>query len=355
MGLKTVIIQSIGTANYSVGKTLSNILEVEQQFISKLLYCTPSVLFKEIEEEEARKIERLLTQLGLIIKVQDHDEPLPKPPELFELAIYIEDIKKLHEVNKTLSEFLGCSEHESLKLLITDPSIVLGGVSFSTAQALQNRINAKVIISNPHKDLYTIKINAEDTSRLKELIQILKSYSIQAEPHQRIFENIDYQTSQKIWSRIQFTGEIQIINQSFQRFEILLEEFDIEDKEQKACLTNEVGMPHNIIYVLLDNLPVILDESVDRKTLLKKLETYQKAGLKCSYHPLLYQDYKIIIQEIKNAKATHEVVKLFFPDVNNSEMKEQWTSPISMNHLLTRYFARMLEDAGCNVEIKRVD
>jgi len=355
MGLKTVIIQSVGTANYAVGKILSNILDVEQQLISKLLYCTPSVLVKEIEEEEAQKIESLLTQLGLIIKVQNSDEHLPKLPELFELAIYIEDVRKLHEVNKTLSVFLGCAEHESLKLLITDPSIVLGGVSFSTAQALQNRINAEVIISNPQKDLYTLKINAEDGNLIKEIIKALKSLSIQAEPNQRVFDNIDYQTSQKIWKKFQHTGEIQIINQSFQRFEILLEEFDIESKEQKACLTNEVGMPHNIFDVLLNNLPVILDESVDRKTLLEKLETYHKAGLKCSSHPLLYQDYKIIIQEIKNAKATHEVVKRFFPDVKKSEMKEKWITPISMNHLLTRYFAQMLEDVGCNVEIKRVD
>jgi len=355
MGLKSVIIDSIGSANHSVGKTLSNILEIDQLLISKLLYCTPSVLFKEIDEEQSLKIEDFLTQLGLLVKVQNKEEPLPELPELFELAIYIDDVRNLPEVNKTLSDFLGCSEQDSLKLLLTDPGIVLGGVSVSTAKALQDRINAEIIISNPLTDLYTLIITAEDESLIKEIIKILKSRSIQTEPNQSVFDNIDYQTSQKIWSRFQHTGKIQIINQSFQRFEILLQEFDIENKEQKACLIHEVGMPHNILYVLSNNLPVILDESVDRKTLLEKMDIYLMAGLKCTYYPLLFQNYKIIIHEINNYEATNEVVKLFFPEEKNHEVKEKWISPTTMNHLLTRYVAQILEDVGCSLEIKRVE
>ncbi|MCL2312118.1 MAG: hypothetical protein FWC41_06485 [Firmicutes bacterium] len=354
MKLKTIIIQSIGTANPSIGSMLSRALDITPQIISRFLYCTPSVLFKEVDEAMAQKIEKILTQFGLVVKIQDVDEPLPENPQLFELAIYIDDVRRLPEINKTLSEFLGCSEQEALNLLLTDPGIVLGGVSFSTAEALKNRINAEVLISNPQTDLYTLIITGDDNNLKNDTAQVLKSASIQINSNQKVFENIDYKTSQLIWSRFQQTGKIQIINQSFQRFEILLHEFNIENPKQKNCLLNVVGMPENILHVLSDNLPVILDESVDIKMLIDKVEIYNNAGLKCTYQPLLFQNYKIIINEITDREKTAEVVKLFFPEEKNMKIKEKWMSPKTTNHLLTRYIVQLLEDVGCNIEIQKV-
>jgi len=354
MRLKAVIIQSIGNANPSVGKALSDLLEVDPQIIAKLLYCTPSVLAKEIEEDVALKIENVLTEAGLIIKVQNMDEPLPPAPQLYELAVHIDDIGRLPEVNKALSEFLGCTEQESLSLLLKDPSIVLGGVSLSTAEALQNRINAEVLISDPQTDLYTLKISGDDKNLMNEMIQALKNRSIQIESNQMIFENIDHKTSQLIWSRFQHTGKIQMMNQSFQRFDILLHEFDIENAEQKNCLLNVVKIPEEILCILPDNMPVVLDESVDRKMLIDKMEIYTKAGLACSYNPLLFHNYKIIIHEMANPEKTKEVVKLFFPEEKNKTIKEHWISPKTTNHLLSRYIVHLLENAGCAAEIQKI-
>jgi len=355
MRLKNVIIQSIGSANPSIGKALSELLEIDQQIIAKLLYCTPSVLAKEVDEEVAQKIENIFSQSGLIITVQNSEEPLPPMPQLFDIAVHIDDIKRFPEVNKALSEFLSCTEQESLKLLLTDPSIVLGGVSFATAEALKNKINAEVLVSDPQTDLYTLFIMGDDKKLLNDINLIIKNTSIQIEPNQKVFENIDYRTSQIIWSRFQQTGKIQMMNQSFQRFEILLLDCDIENSEQQNCLLNVVGMPENILYILPDNMPVVLDESVDRIMLMDKMEIYTKAGLTCSYHPLLFQNYKVVIHKNPNPERTMEIVKLFFPEETNKTIKEEWISPKATNHLLSRYIVHLLEDAGCEVEIQKMD
>ena len=355
MGLKTLIIQSIGTASPSVGKALSDLLEVDQQIIAKLLYCTPSVLAKGLEEDAALKIESVLTQAGLIVKVQDIDAPIPPAPQLFELAVYIDDIGRLPEVNKALSEFLGCTEQEALKLLLTDPSMVLGGVSFATAEALKNKINAEILVSYPQTDFFTLKISDDDRKLRNDVIQTLRNNNIKVEDNQKVFENIDHTITQMIWSRFQQTGKISIMNESFQRFEILLNKFDIQNAEQKNCLLNVVEMPEDVVNILPDNLPVILDESVDKVTLMEKMEIYTKAGLTCSYHPLLYQNYKIMIREITNPEETAKIVKLFFPDENNKTVKENWITPNPTTHLLTRYIVYLLEGAGCVTEIQKAD
>jgi len=355
MGLKTVIIQSVGSATPSVGKTLSDLLEVDPQIIARLLYCTPSVLAKEIEESLARKIETILAEAGIEVRIQEKDDPLPPPPQLYELAVHVDDIRKFPEVNKALSEFLGCTEQEALKLMLTDPSIVLGGVSLSTAEALKNKINAEVLASNPQTDLYTLKIIGEDQSLLKEITQVLQKTSIKTKPNQKVFENIDHKTSQVIWSRFQQTGNIKLMNQSFQRYDILLHEFDVENEEQKNCLLHGVGMPENIIYILSDNMPVVLDESVDNMMRIEKMKTYAEAGLTCSYHPLLFQDYNIMIHEIESPEKTKEVIKLFFPEEKNRTISAKWVSPHKTNHLLSRYIVHLLEKAGCVAEILKTE
>jgi len=325
------------------------------KLLQKLLYCTPSVLAKNIEEEAAQKIESILTQSGLIVKVQDADEPFPPAPQLFELAVHIEDINRLPEVNKALSEFLGCTEQESLKLLLTDPSIVLGGVSFATAEALKNKINAEVLVSDPETNLYTLKITSDDKKLIHEIIQTLKNYFIQTEPNQKVFENIDHKTSQIIWSRFQKTGKIKLINQSFQRFDILLHEFDIENPEQKNCLLNEVGIPEEVLSVVSNNLPVVLDESVDTNRLLDNMEIYTKAGLTCSYTPLLFHNYKITIHKIAHLEKTIEIIKFFFPEETNKTIKEKWVMPKTTNYLLTRYIVHLFEAVGCVTETQKID
>ena len=350
MGNKNVIILSIGTANPSVGNILSEALNVDQRLVSKILYCTPSVLFRQIDDELAQKAETLLSQLGLELKIQDTGEPLPPVPELFDIALYIENPENLPVINKQLSEFLGCSEQESFRLLLNDPSIVLGGVSMATAVALSKRIDAEVMVSNPQSDLYTLRINSNDSVLIKQIHKFLHKSSIPIDNNSTSIENLDYKTGQEIWKRFQQTNQIQLINQSFQRFEITLDSFDINNPKHKKILTEYVGMPEEILIEIAGNLPVILDESVSKALLSEKIEIYTKAGLQYSFRPIAIQKYFIIIDKINDIKKTTEIIKQFFPDAAAPKQGTKWVSPKPMQHLITRYIVRQLEDVGCAVE-----
>ena len=348
---KNVIIQSIGTANPSAGNILSEVLNVDQRLVSKMLYCTPALLFRQVDDELAQKAEALLSHLGLEIKIQDAEEPLPPVPELFDIAIYIEDVRNLPVINKQLSEFLGCNEQESFRLLLNDPSIVLGGVSMATADALSKRIEAEVMVSNPQSDLYTLRISSNDSALIGQIQKIIPNLPIRAENNSTFIENIDYKTGQEIWKRFQQTNQIQLINQNFQRFEITLNSFDIHHPEHKKVLTGYVGMPEEILAEIAGNLPIILDESVSKALLSDKMEIYTKAGLQCSFRPITVQKYSIIIDEISDQKKTTEILNHFFPEAAAPVLGKKWVSPKPTQHLITRYIVQQLEDIGCSVEI----
>lgn len=350
MPTKNVIIASIGTANPSVGKILSEVLGIQQEYVVKLLYCTPAVLFQNVEEELALKTEALLTQLGLEVQVTNEGDPLPPAPELLEIALYIQNPRNLSIVNKQLSEFLGCDEKESLNLLLNEPSIVLGGVSIATAQALSKRIDAEVIVSNPKTDLYTLKINTTDSKLKNDIDQLLHTLGLRLSPHPVEVEGLNYAMSQEIWKRFQQTGAIQIINQSFQRFEIVLDAFDSNNPQHTNVLTQVVGMPEEILSEIANNLPVVLDESVNRKDLSEKLALYATAGLTCSYTNVPLGKYHITIDQIPDLDKTTAIVKQFFSEGINLKQNTKWTSPKPLQHILTRYMTEQLEEVGCVVE-----
>jgi hypothetical protein len=94
---------------------------------------------------------------------------------------------------------------------------------------------------------------------------------------------------------------------------------------------------------------------VDGKMLLDKMELYKKAGLSCSYSPLLFQNYKIIIHEIVHSEQTMKIITLFFPEEKDKTITTKWISPKTTNHLLTRYIVHLLEEVGCVTEIQKVD
>ncbi len=348
---KTLIINSIGTAKPAVANVLTDVFGVGHEVAVRMLYTAPFVLLHNVEEELANNTAKLLTTLGIEATIQGIDDELPGPQELFDVAVYIEDPIQLPKVVRELSEFIGSDEKQAASLLLNEPGVVLGGVSLATAEALSKRTNAEVIISSPRTDIYAIKINGNDPTLGRQIeAAIVNAGLTVTKDDSGMFENLDYVTSHDIWRRFQSTGQIQIINQSFQRFEIILNLVDTNNPDYKKALTEIVGMPEDIIDTVLANLPVQLDESVNKKTLQDKLVIYNNSGLKCTYHAVRIGNYYLHIDEVHEPQQVLQVLKQCFNDNELPAKPEKWRTPRPVNHLLSRYMSRQLELLGCTVE-----
>jgi hypothetical protein len=355
MNSKTIIIQSIGTAKPGVGKVLADVLGVSNEVVVKLLYCTPSILFQNVDEELAVKTYTLLTQLGLDVDITGADTPLPEPPALYDLAIFITDPAKLGKVNSQLAEFLGCTEQEALQLLLKDPAVVLGGVSQATAEALSRRIDAEVIMTTPQTDLYTIKINNTDKAVAAQLDAALKNAGLTMELKGRdAVEDVPYAASRQVWQRMQSTKGIEVYNQSFLRYQIILTAVDTSISNYRNVLTAEVGMPDDIIDEVLQNLPVVLNEWVNRSTLQALLEKYSAAGLQCSIEKIPFGDKKLVVDNITHTGQVQSILSQFYTGISITKGTTKWVSPVPISPVLSRLLTHQLQQTGCDVEIVNI-
>jgi hypothetical protein len=349
--VKRIIILSVGTATPKVIKALSEAFEINQELLFKILYNAPAVFLDQANEAMAEKAFTILTELGLEVLIQNADEKAPSPSESLDIAVHINDPVKLNTVNKQLSEFLGCTESESLQLLLSEPSVVLGGVSMATAESLQKRIDAEVIASNPKMDLYTIEFTAESESDRLKLINLIRNKEITIpEGETKWVRNLTYQQMNQFLTRYRSQHEVKIYNQSYSRFRILLNNFDSANASTVQFLINEIGMPEEIIAEIHANLPVLLDESINYGILEERLTLYKQAGLDCSEEKIPFGRYAITVSNITDSEKAREILSKFYKNVDFDKTTDVWKAPMPLGGTLSRLLEKQLEYIGCEIE-----
>lgn len=324
---------------------------ISHELFLKVLYNAPAVFLDKIEDAVAEKTADLLSRLGLEITCQDAGEPLPEKSEPLDVAVYVNNPLELTKVAGQLAVFIGCKESEALQLLLNEPSVVLGGVSLATAKALQSRLSAEVITSNPRADHYTIEVVSIEPLLLSQFTASLKNKGIVFDSTKtKMIPDLTYRQAQDIWNKYNNAAQLLIYNQSYRRYNIELNGFNPEDAEQTAFLTTQVGMPAEILEEVHANLPVLLDESVSINTMLARLEEYNRAGLRCAAVPLPFGKYKLSVNNIMDKKRVQEIVSQFYKDTVIPDSTQEWTAPQPLNNVLNRYLQKQLELIGCEVE-----
>jgi hypothetical protein len=347
--LKTIIIQSVGSANPGTAKAMADAFGINHELFVKLLYNSPAVFLENAEDAVAEKTAGLLTKLGLEVTCQDPGEPLPEKSESLDVAVYVTNPMELTKVAGQLAAFIGCKESEALQLLLNEPSVVLGGVSLATAKVLQSRLSAEVVASNPKTDHYTIEIGSVEPLILSQFTASLKNMGIAFDGNKTKFiSDLSYSNAQETWNKYHHVAQLKIYNQSYQRYHVQLNGFSLQDEVHRTFLTTQIGMPADILEDVHANLPVLLDETVSINTMLTKLEEYSRAGLRCEAIPLPFGKQKLSVSNITDKKRAQEIVSQFYKGTVLTDSK--WTAPLPLNCVLNRYLKKQLELIGCDVE-----
>jgi hypothetical protein len=235
--------------------------------------------------------------------------------------------------------------------LLNEPSVVLGGVSLATAESLQKRLDAEVIASNPKLDLYTIEFTAEaETDRIKLINLIKDQETIIPAGETRWIRNLTYVKLNQFLTRHKSQHQIKIYNQSYSRYRILLENFDLNDATQTHFLIHEIGMPSEILGEIHTNLPVLLDESLNINLLQEKLTLYRQAGLQCTEERIPFGKYLLSVSNITNSIKAEELLNLFYKDVKLNTTIDIWKAPLPLESVLSRFLEKQLEYIGCEIE-----
>lgn len=349
--MKTVIIESIGNATPAISGYLSETLQIPHDIILKLLYCPPAVLFHKIEPEMAEKSKLLLESLGLEISIKDSDEILPVQNELYDVAIFVPDPRNLFGVNKKLAEFMGCSETESLQLLMDQPAVVLGGVSEATVRAMRERIDAEILSANPARDSYAFIGRGFSPADKERFDLYVKQKKLSAKVSGRNLRQLSYKEAQEVWSQFKSAEKSRLVNESFLRHHILLHDFDIKDAEHLRVLTQNVGIPEEILPEIAANLPILLHDSVNSEQFDRLFSDYKNAGLDVSHQLIDAGTADIRINEISDSADMKEILEKFYPKEELKFNGNSWKTPKPLKITLSRYLSAVLEDAGYDVEL----
>lgn len=352
-----VVIDSIGKATPVASKVLSEALQLPSELVFQALYQTPSVMLDGTEKETAEETAKLLRQLGLEVTVQNQNEPAPEKAEKVDVAVYIPDASMLPAVCKALSDFLGCPSQDALGLLLEEPAVVLGDVSPNTAQALSERLPAEVMISDPKKASYTLMVKEADRLLLNQLQKYISQRGVKGDVNtQKTIPHLDYASSQEIWRRFQSTGAVKIINESFERYELLLTAADREHPEMRSKLMEYTGMPEDIVDEVLEQLPIQLEASLNTADLQEYLSKYSAAGMSCEVKRVSHKPYRLIIQRMGDMNKAKKILARMMPEETLPRTTATpWVAPEPLNDVMVRYAIAQLEQIGAVAEYEDFD
>ncbi|WP_298517990.1 hypothetical protein [uncultured Kordia sp.] len=348
----TVIINSIGNATPGASKVLSEALKVPQDYILKLLYNAPSVLFQKVDKDTAQKAEDTLTKLGLDVSVCTKDDEIDLKTESIDISVSLDNILSLPKVIEQLAVFLGCKQSEVLNLLLNEPSIVLGNVSVATAEALQKRTDANVHFSNPRKDAYTILISKEASDvKLRNIEKILKTKAEET-PTAYVIENVSYDHSQLLWRQYQSDKAVKLLNQSHQLVSILLNDFDVSKEAHVNFLVEKIGMPAEILEDIHAALPISLFENVNRNQATTISADCASIGMITTIEKDFIFKKKLQVSAIEDAENVTKILAQFIAQEDLPKANAtNWTSKEEVPPLIARYLLAQLEQVQCNPEI----
>lgn len=344
--MKTIIIQSIGTAKPGITKVLSEAFAVNHQLLTQMIYNAPSVFLHKIDDETAQKANALLSELGLDVSEHNADEPLPSPSEKIDIALYIQNPAKIQEIAQQLADFIGINEKEAFGLLIQDPAIVLGGVSRNTAIALESRIDAEVMVSNPREATYTILVKDFTPTFINEFSLLCQNAGHKL-THNRL-TGIPHAAAQKLFTKVQDTQKIKLVNEDFIRYKINLNAVDAANQDSVRFLNKQIGMPIELIKRLSNHLPLEIEESIAKCKVAGYLKLTKEAGLDCVAAAVPVEQYLLNIENIAYKKEVEKTLDMFFKKVEINETR--WQTPHKLDSVLNRLLSQQLEALGCDVE-----
>ncbi|WP_075343438.1 hypothetical protein [Tenacibaculum agarivorans] len=350
--MNTVIINSIGTATPGASKILSDALKVPQDYMLKLLYNAPSILFQKVDNHTALKAEDTLTKLGLDVSVCKEEDKVDLTTELVDISVSLDNVLQLPKVTEQLATFLGCKQSEVLNLLLNDPSIILGNVSVATAKALQKRVDANVHYSNPKKDVYTILIS--DTIEDAELKNIEKQLKRTASKVGEVYavEDVSYDSSQLLWRKFHAKKTVKLVNQSHQLVHLIMNDFDVNNQKHISFLVNQVGMPEAILEDVQNAMPITLFESINRKNAEKIVESSVAMGMTVDVEKDVNFKKKLQIEAIEDFENVTNVLRQFIAKEDlPKEGAKNWESKEAIPPIIARYLLAQLEQLMCNPEI----
>lgn len=260
-----LVVRSVGRANADVLGLLDDVVPFGRERLAQILYRAPAVLVRGLAQDTAQEMGRLLRQAGLDCDAAHRSAPLEPGQADHELALVVPDPSIFNALLGLVVQALGVRPDDGIELLCGSPTVLAGGLSKTSGEALAERfreLGAQTVLSHrpsARYDLFCGPCPPAFHRRLISTLQVL-GLAVAAEGQTpRVAENLSWQEAERIWPTLQAMDlPLRMLNRDMQRFDLWLDAAGPSPAALGHWLMGAVGMPAEAVPQVLQELPVVL-------------------------------------------------------------------------------------------------
>jgi hypothetical protein len=306
-----IVVRSIGTATAAVPTALAGALPFAPERLARCLYQAPAVLLDGLAEDQAHTIGEMLAGTGLEIEVAGPGEPVDEGGPDLEIAVHVGDPARFRAVAAELARFLGCRVPRAVSLLCARPPVVLGRVSQATADALRARLaplGGEVDASRTSTARYDVYVDPHARELRHRLARVLADAGAEVVDEGALVAfGISRGTAETLWSRIGADARWQLLDQAFQRMDVVLEQ-PAGGPAAAAAIVEVTGMPAALVDRVSARAPVVLCDAVPAAQATAALSRLSEAGVAAAARLVTLETWDVVVHAAGDPRRAAEVI-----------------------------------------------
>jgi len=340
-----ITVLSIGTASLRTAAAVAHGLGVPVEVAVQAIYRAPATLVHGADPALARKLCALLAEAGLQVSTVLAGSPVEAGPML-DVAAWFTDPRAIPATAKALHRLAGIDEAAALAMLLTPPGVVLGGVSAATVAALRTALPEGVELSTSSTATARFQLLLTDTAAIVErgVMEDLAGNGITPLARTGIVAaDLDHATAQAIWQRFSRTGAVQMVNQDFLRFAVVIDAPPVWTPAQAAALAARAGVPAEALPSLAGAGAVTLESGLLLAAAGDALAAYAEAGLEARADLISFRHYSL---EITGAADRAALAAQLAANGLAAPPRLPWVTPEALPETRARLVRWLLESVG---------
>jgi hypothetical protein len=344
-GALDITILSIGTGSLRTAAAVAQGLGVPVEVAVQAIYRAPATLVHGVDPALARRLCALLSEAGLHVATAAAGTPVQAGPQL-DVAVWFTDPRAIPATASALHRLAGIDEAAALAMLLTPPGVVLGGVSAATVEALRTALPQGVELTTSVIAQARFQLLLTDTAAIVErgVMEDLASHGITPLARTGIVAaDLDHATAQSIWQRFSRTGAVQMVNQDFLRFAVVIDAPASWTPAQAAVLAARAGVPGDALSSLAGVRAVTLESGLPLAAATEALAAYAETGLTARAELTTFRHYSL---EITGAQDRAALTAQLAANGLAAPARLPWLTPEALPETRARLVRCLLESVG---------
>jgi hypothetical protein len=276
-----IVVRHVGSAGPRQAAAVAAGLGLPVEAVIAAIYRAPTILAAGLAPPLAERLAAMLGGLGLAVDLVPAGTPIDRGP-LLDVAVEIVDAALADAVAAAIGEFIGVTAEVALELLLTPPGMILGSASAATVAALGARLpagSATLTAIDPVASRYALFAASLPDAERDAIAAIAPDIGGRRDDG-IVATGLTRGEADRLWRRLSPYEGVRLVPEAFLRFNLELVAADGD----AAALEALAGIPADDLPLLLDLLPVVIEERVPQAQVHVRLCEFAAAGFTVTAH-----------------------------------------------------------------------